>query len=56
MGNATYQPAFVFQAQLGSTKAVWEATSHEVGHTVSCWHEGLPSHLVCRINGTGGGE
>lgn len=40
--NNYYQPAFIFPAQLGNgyAKYVWEAISHEVGHTVGLSHDG----------------
>ncbi len=38
----TDEPTFVFPAQLGNgfPKYVWEAVSHEVGHTVGLSHDG----------------
>ncbi len=37
-----YQPAYVFTAQLGNgfPKYVWEAVSHEVGHSLGLSHDG----------------
>ena len=42
-GDLLYQPAFVFPAQLGgggTAKFIWEAVSHEVGHTLGLSHDG----------------
>jgi hypothetical protein len=38
-----YQPAFVFPVNLGPNhpKYVWEAASHEVGHTMGLSHDGV---------------
>lgn len=40
--NTYYQPAWIFPAQLGNgwPKYVWEAVSHEVGHTMGLLHDG----------------
>ncbi len=41
-GNRMGQPAFVFPNNLGRRfKAVWEATSHEIGHTMGLRHDGV---------------
>ncbi|KAL4434117.1 hypothetical protein ABPG75_000558 [Micractinium tetrahymenae] len=42
-GDPYSQPAFVFPAQLAnaSSKAIWEATSHELGHTLGLFHDGF---------------
>lgn len=42
-GQPYSQPSFVFPAQLAnaSSKAIWEATSHELGHTVGLFHDGV---------------
>jgi hypothetical protein len=41
-GDPYYSPAFIFPAQLsnGTPKFVWEAISHEVGHTLGLAHDG----------------
>ncbi|KAL4446773.1 hypothetical protein ABPG77_008017 [Micractinium sp. CCAP 211/92] len=41
-GQPYSQPSFVFPKQLAnaSSKAIWEATSHELGHTVGLFHDG----------------
>lgn len=41
-GDKYYSPAFVFPAQLASglPKYVWEAISHETGHTLGLFHDG----------------
>jgi hypothetical protein len=41
-GNARYQPTWIFPQSLGnSAKAIAEATSHEVGHTLGLLHDGV---------------
>lgn len=48
--DSTLQPAFVFNKRLanGRPKAVWEASSHEIGHTLGLAHDGTSG-----VNATG---
>lgn len=42
--GSAYQPALVFSEALGSAKAIAEAASHEVGHTLGLFHDGDATH------------
>jgi hypothetical protein len=39
-----YQPAFVFTQGLGFGKPLAEATSHELGHNLNLYHDGVKAH------------
>lgn len=54
----TNNPAFVFTTLLGlNTKYIKEATAHELGHTLGCYHQSVCSggNLMSEYNYGGGG-
>lgn len=55
-GNRGGQPCFVFPVNLGRRfKAVWEAASHEIGHTMGLNHDGVLGGTAYFGGGCAGG-